>query len=76
MLTLIPLDLGIEFLQTQGPRFAQQVEFMSQYNLMRPSDAKKRSEVQVRSGELGSHGRSTGTGVARVGPGLHSWLSG
>ena len=44
------LDLGIEFLQTQDPTFMQQVEFMSQYNLMRPSDAKKRPEVQVSTG--------------------------
>lgn len=44
----------------------QQVEFMHQYNLMRPSDVKKRPEVQVSSGlDQKGGGRRGMEGVGR-----------
>lgn len=68
--SLISLAPGAEYLRLLGDRYAEQVEAMTEFNRLRPSDAKKEPEVQG----MAINARVHEVGVVRRQP--EAWQSG
>ncbi|KAG1660815.1 hypothetical protein FOA52_010240 [Chlamydomonas sp. UWO 241] len=50
-----PMAAGLAYVQSQGPAFSRQAEFMSAFGRLRPSDAKREAEVQAMSVNARTH---------------------